>query len=412
MGLFEEMLDEERRKAFLEYRENKHIYDVRSQRMKDYLLSNRYEDDVRRLISGDYHISVPVKKEIPKGYTNRKRTVYHFEEDEMTLFRMMAFVLHDYDYFVSGNVWSFKKGTSVKDLILRISRDRELKKMHVVKADILSYGNSIDAERLIKNIHACLNDLDPEAVAFFSWLLRRKSFVQNGVLTEGDTSALAGCPIHNFFTNLYLVDTDSRITPRCELYARYSDDIIMFQRTKEEAEENMRLLLTELSEHHLSPHEDEKTGVYAPGEPFEYLGFSFEGDDVDIAGSSVKKLKRRMRIRAKKVGLDKNKRFRTPEEKAIHLIRLNRQTFFGKPGSNDLCWSRWTFPVITKTEHLHELDLYNQRCIRFALSGKWSDAQYRISYSSLKELGYASLVRAYHEYRTNVKLGKVSNMVE
>lgn len=407
MGLFEEMMDEDRRRAFLKYRESKKIEDIQSQRMKEYLLSDRYEEDVKRLINGDYRISVPVKKEIPKASTNRKRTVYHFEEDEMNLFRMMAFVLHDHDRFMSDDVWSFKKGTSVKDLVLHISHDRDLRWMHVVKADILSYGNSIDPQRLIKNIQDCFGDTDPKVVDFFFWLLGRQVYIRDGVLTEGDTSALPGCPIHNFFTNLYLVDTDSRISPRCELYARYSDDIIMFQRTREEAEENMRLLLEELKEHRLSPHEDEKTGIYEPGEPFEYLGFSFEGDDVDIAKSSVKKLKRRMRIRAKKVGLDKNKRFRTPEEKAVHLIRLNRQTFFGKPGSNDLCWSRWTFPVITKTEQLHELDLYNQRCIRFALSGKWSDAQYRVDYSTLKELGYESLVRSYHEYRTNIKKDRV-----
>ena len=45
-----------------------------------------------------------------------------------------------------------------------------------------------------------------------------------------------------------------------------------------------------------------------------------------------------MRIRAKKAGLDKNRRFNTPEEKARDLIALNHQTFFGKPGSNELCW--------------------------------------------------------------------------
>jgi len=399
MELFGEMLDKDRRKAFLEYRENKQASDKRLEQMKDYLLSSRYESDVQRLICGDYRISVPVKKEIPKAYTDRKRTVYHFKEDEMTLFRMMAYVLHDYDHFISENVWSFKKGTSVRNLILRISRDHELRKMHVVKADIISYGNSINTEKLIKCLHTFLNGIDPKAVAFFSWLLGRQVFIHDGVLTKGDTAALPGCPIHNFFTNLYLADTDQRLSSRCELYARYSDDIIMFQKTGSEAEENMRLLLAEISGHGLRHHEDEKTGIYDPGEPFDYLGFTFDGNDVDISGASLKKIKRRMRIRAKKASLDKKKRFRTPEEKAIHLIRLNRQTFFGKPGSNDLNWSRWAFPVITRTERLHELDLYNQRCIRFILSGKWSNAQYRVSYSTLKELGYESLVRAYHDYR-------------
>ena len=91
-----------------------------------------------------------------------------------------------------------------------------------------------------------------------------------------------------------------------------------------------------------------------------------------------------MRIRAKKAGLDKNRRFNTPEEKARDLIALNHQTFFGKPGSNELCWNQWAFPVITGTDCLHELDLYNQQCIRYVMTGKWSNAGYRVKYSCLK----------------------------
>ena len=144
----------------------------------------------------------------------------------------------------------------------------------MVKADICSYGNSIDAERLIEILQESFADRDPKAVSFFIWLLRRKVFISDGVLTEGDTSALPGIPIHNFFTNIYLADTDRRLAPRCEFYARYSDDIIMFQRSREDAESNMGLLLDEFTAHRLMPHQDDKTGIYDPGQPYDYLGFS------------------------------------------------------------------------------------------------------------------------------------------
>ena len=111
-----------------------------------------------------------------------------------------------------------------------------------------------------------------------------------------------------------------RLSSLCELYARYSDDIIMFQKSREDAEKNMQMLLDEISKHHLCPHEDSKTGIYEPGKAFDFLGFTFDGNDVDIAGTSLKKLKRRMRIRAKRIGLDKTGRFRTPEEKAVHTL--------------------------------------------------------------------------------------------
>lgn len=397
MNLFEKMLIMEKRQEFLVYREKRRMPDALFMRMRDYLLSSRYEADVRNLMNGIYSLSIPEKKLIPKSNTNRKRTVYRFTEDEMSLFRMMAYVLHDYEYMIPEQVCSFRHETSAKDLILHISRSTHLRSLYTAKADIVSYGSSIDPDRLIRTLEEYLGDSEPEAVAFFSWLLGRKRFIMNGKEIEGDTAALPGCPVHNFFTNLYLVDLDRTLIPKCVEYARYSDDIIMFANTKEESEANLKLLFQEFASHRLAPHEDEKTGLFAPGEAYDYLGFTFRGNDVDISASSLRKLKRKMRIRAKRFGLDKNHYFHLPEEKAAALIRRNRKTFYGRPGTHDLCWSRWAFPVITKTDGLHELDLYNQRCIRFLLSGKWSDAQYRIPYRKLKELGYQSLVRSYYE---------------
>lgn len=396
MNLFEKMRNIEKRQEFLAYRAKRRMPEDRFERMKAYILSSRFEEDVRSIQNGIYSISIPEKKRIPKSFANRKRTVYRFTEDEMSLFRMMAYVLHDYEYLVAKEVYSFKKDCSAKDLILHLCHRRQLHSMYVVKADIVSYGNSIDPDRLIPMIHAGFQETEPEADAFFTWLLSRRQFLFEGKRTAGDTAALPGCPIHNFFTNLYLSDMDQLFVPRCEDYARYSDDIILFQKTKEEAEANMSLLLGELASHGLQPHEDEKTGIIPPGEPYDFLGFTFCGNEVDISAASLKKLKRKMRIRARRLGLDKAQRYHSPEEKATAFILRNRKTFYGREGTNDLCWMRWAFPVITKTDGLHELDLYQQRCIRFLLSGKWSDTQYRVPYQKLKDLGYESLVRAYY----------------
>ena len=123
--------------------------DSRIKGMEDYLNSPAYEADVRRLMAGDYFLSIPEKKMIPKGYTNRKRAVYHFEDHEMTLLRMMSFCLHDYEDLFPKEVYSFKKGISAKDFIFRICADPRYREMYVAKTDIIEYGNSIDAKILI-----------------------------------------------------------------------------------------------------------------------------------------------------------------------------------------------------------------------------------------------------------------------
>ena len=117
MALFEEMLDAERCMAYLKYRESRGETDGRLQGMREYLLRGTYTEDVRRLARGEYTLSVPVRKEIPEGYTDRKRTVYHFTEDEMTLLRMMAFVLHGRCIPSSGGlasrIWSGKSAAAL-----------------------------------------------------------------------------------------------------------------------------------------------------------------------------------------------------------------------------------------------------------------------------------------------------------
>ena len=60
-SLFEKMLAPDRREQFLAYRGSRKIEDFRIKRMESYLNSRAYETDVRRLMAGDYYLSIPEK---------------------------------------------------------------------------------------------------------------------------------------------------------------------------------------------------------------------------------------------------------------------------------------------------------------------------------------------------------------
>ena len=66
-SLFEKMLTPARKEQFLAYRRNRKMEDFRIKRMEEYLYSPAYEADVRRLMAGDYYLSIPEKKTIQKG---------------------------------------------------------------------------------------------------------------------------------------------------------------------------------------------------------------------------------------------------------------------------------------------------------------------------------------------------------
>ena len=59
----------------------------------------------------------------------------------------------------------------------------------------------------------------------------------------------------------------------------------------------------------------------------------------------------------------------------------------------------WFFPLINSVEGLRELDNYLQQNLRFLSTGKHSKANYRVRYSTLKRLGYRSLVHEYYLFK-------------
>ena len=57
------------------------------------------------------------------------------------------------------------------------------------------------------------------------------------------------------------------------------------------------------------------------------------------------------------------------------------------------------FPVINCANGLQIIDHYLQQSVRALATGKHNKANYRITYSKLKELGYRSLVHEYYEMK-------------
>lgn len=360
-----------------------------------YLNGPEYFADLDRLRRGDYFFDLPIKKYIPKSLSDKKRAVYCFYGSQKLLLQAMSFALHAYDGRFSSCVFSSILGKSFKEYVVNLKRDRSFGQMYAIKVDISSYGASLDIEILVEKLRAFFRE-DPAAFEFFRWLLERREFLLEGEPSRGDTSGLPGIPIHSFFTNLYLMELDQKVESLCRGYCRYSDDILAFARSPEEAQALMALFTAETARVGLRLNE-KKTALYAPHAKFDHMGISYEDGRIDLSDFAIYKLKRKMRIRAKRLRRQVEDGAIGGEDGAKILISLNWKTFYGRDNSTELCWSRWLFPMLTEHAGLHALDLYFQRCLRFILTGKWSDSAYRIKYSRLKELGYTSLVRRYYD---------------
>lgn len=396
-SIFDKIKDISYRTNFIAYKNNR-ISDENILRFtKDYIMSDKCVTDIERLQSGDYYFSIPKIRLIPKNNSNRKRIIYRFNDDETALMRLIAYSLQDMDYLFCDGLYSFRRGKSPKDYFIWRKNNFFSKGCYVIKADIKSYGHSLNVEILIDKIKKIFIK-DYQFCEFLVWLLSRKTYIDHGKIIQGNTSGLPGCPIHSFLTNIYLSEVDDYFYNKCISYARYSDDILMYVKSEKDVKDYFKILLKMVNELKLEFNND-KTKVCKSFNSIDFLGMEISDSDIDISPISIKKIKRRMRIRAKKIVKEKHLTGMSMYDAGRLLISLNANTFFGIESESRMSWARWAFPIITKIDRLIELDLYNQYCIRYVMTEKWTKSQYRITYQELKNIGYKSLVRLYYSHK-------------
>ena len=362
--------------------------------LDEYIKERRYLN-VCKTIREDGAFPLPKKSVISKMGTNKKRTVYVYPKDENIALKMLTYlILRKYDSIFSRGLYSFRPGRTAKDAVRALLKIKDVPLMYSYKVDIHDYFNSIPIDIFLPQLEAVLCD-DKELYTFLSSLLLETRVVDRGGIIEEKKGIMAGTPQSSFFANLFLSRLDKHFEELGVIYARYSDDIILFAKSREEVEKHAEFIKSFLAENQLTVN-PVKESYTCPGEPYTFLGFICDNGKVDIAPATVKKLKQKMR-RKRDALVRWSKRNEVGSEKAARaFIRIFNRKLLESPTDNELSWSSWFFPVISTTESLHEIDLYAQDCLRYIVSGKHTKARYNVRYDDLKSLGYRSLVNAYY----------------
>jgi hypothetical protein len=115
------------------------------------------------------------------------------------------------------------------------------------KADISNYFNSIPVERLLPLLKEAIPQ-DPQVYRFIEGLLLDPMVYDQGTLIAEEKGIMAGCPLSTFLANLYLAELDRLFLEKGWLYARYSDDIILFAPTAEALEARVQVVHQTLAE--------------------------------------------------------------------------------------------------------------------------------------------------------------------
>ena len=357
------------------------------------------EQIVEQLISGEYEWSIPEKIEIAKQGSKKKRIVYKYNTtDRYILGVLYRAISRVYNNQFSNLCFSYKKGQSTSSAIWAI-KENKLSNEIGVKVDIHSYFNSVSRERVTELI----NEWFPGGLnkSIKKLMLDDKVYFHGQLINEWK-SLVPGCALGSFFANACLKEVDEHFENLNITYARYSDDIILFDKTEEDVQRHLDYIIKSIGEYGLTMNPDKYT-FFKENEAVEYLGLRIREDGkIDIANHAKQKIKKQVHrwCRKERVEIEKGN---TTFEKAARgiLRRFNYKNMIcSLTGDNTFGWCGYSFKYITTKDSLKEIDLYVKDCIRALKTGKHNKANYKaVSEEEFNSLGFTSLVTMYHTYK-------------
>ena len=404
MSLLDKLGDPSVWERFYEYKISLAVPKESTRALRSYIDEKRYLP-VYEVIRAGARFPLPRKSVISKIGSSKKRVVYTYPEPDNTVLKLLTYLLlRKYDGLFTPGLYSFRPGRTAKDAMRRLLRIGGLDSMYAYKVDIHDYFNSVPVEMLLPQLEDVLVD-DMELYGFLAALLTEPCVRERGKTVAERKGIMAGTPLSAFYANLFLAGLDRHFEDAGIIYSRYSDDIILFTETPEERQ-NCELYIRAYLDGcglEVNPAKEER---YSPGEGFTFLGFRVEGDNVDIAPATLKKLKAKMRRKRDALARWYKRNEAGGDKAAKAFIRVFNLKLLESPRDNELSWSSWFFPVINTSKSLHEIDVYAQDCLRYLVSGTHTKARYNVRYETLKALGYRSLV---HEYYLHTEAERAAN---
>ena len=280
---------------WIEFLNNKifSLYSYRKEKryLENYISNKKYLEIALSIKNNNYTFSNPIKLVINKGNSNKKRIVYKFNDDEVVLLKYITYLLFDYDYLFSNNLYSFRKSVNMKDAIYKIKKVIQNKNIYAYKVDISDYFNSINIEILLDRLKC---DIDSDLYLLINNILCNNKCIYNNEIIYEENGIIAGCPISSFLANYYLNELDKYFYDNDIHYFRYADDILILCDSEIERNKYIKIIKDKIKELKLSINTD-KEYYYDKTDRIDFLGFSFYGDSIDISTNTLNKAKRRIK---------------------------------------------------------------------------------------------------------------------
>ena len=393
--MLEKLCQEEVWLEFLDYKCANALLDpVEREALTDFIENRAYLPLAGRIMEESFTFGIPERRELNKLGSSRKRVVYIFSHEENMILKLLSYLLYHYDDRLAPNCYAFRRKTGVRRAFTDLARDPAIASLWCYKTDISNYFNSIDP-LILSDILCRVVDDDPPLLRLLLSLISDDRALWKGQVIRESRGVMAGTPTSPFLANLYLAEVDFHFARQQVRYARYSDDIILFDSDRLLGEH--QAVLKQFFDQYRLAINERKEQVIEPGHAWCFLGFQYRQGEIDIAPATVNKLMGRIRRSSRSLRRWMLRKEAEPQRALKAFNRKFNTKFYSRSG-RDLCWSRWFFPLLTTDASLRRIDAYMQQYQRYLVTGKHNKANLaKVPYEMLKQCGYRPLVSAYYK---------------
>jgi RNA-directed DNA polymerase len=202
-----------------------------------------------------------------------------------------------FDVTFAEHSYGFRPGRGCHHALEHVERLLNAGAVYVVDADLKSYFDTINHQKLLERIREEVSD---------SRILKLiEMFLQQGIMDgleswTPEQGSPQGAVISPLLANIFLNPLDHLMAGAGYAMVRYADDFVILCRTREDAERALETVRQWVVENDLTLHPTKTRIVDARTEPFDFLGYRFRGAVRLPRPKSEDKLKDTIRAKTKR----------------------------------------------------------------------------------------------------------------
>lgn len=261
-------------------------------------LDEELERLVRQLTDGTYEPQAVKRVHIPKAGSKKTRPLgIPTVRDRVVQTALRNVIEPIYEQSFAEHSYGFRPGRGAKDALRYV--DQKLKEgwIYVVDADLQSYFDTIPKDRLMMLVAQKVTD--SKVLSLIEAFLNQEVMESARAWTP-TTGTPQGAVISPLLANIYLDPLDHLMAGAGYAMARYADDFVILCRTRQQAEEAMRMVKEWTEGVGLTLHPDKTHISHAITDGFEFLGYHFRNGERWPREKSLKKLKSVVRAKTRR----------------------------------------------------------------------------------------------------------------